>query len=396
MTLAHTHQPILRNRVTWLAYFMLAYIAISQSILGPLMPFLRSELELNYTLGGLLPAAIAIGLIFSGLLSDWLVRRLSRRIVFWGGSIGLVLSVVMFAQGHNFESIFIAALGMGFASSLTQVMIQALLSDQHGERRAIAFTEANVAASLSTTITPLIIGGMPLLGLDWRLIPVLPFAILAFLGMIFHREAIPESIGAQTESGIGRAPLPFSFWLYWTVLFLVVAVEMAIVVWATDFLANVTGLGRTKAALAFGAFPAAMLIGRFLGSCLTQRWPSQILLPTALGVTLIGFPIFWLARTPTLNILGLFIAGLGIANLYPLTLSVAVGLAPDQSNLASARASLAVGTALLGVPLFLGWLSDQIGIRIAYGIVIVFTILAFVIVINNHLLLKKSTSSFVR
>jgi fucose permease len=86
---------------------------------------------------------------------------------------------------------------------------------------------------------------------------------------------------------------------------------------------------------------------------------------------------------------------LGIANLYPLTLSIAVGVAADQSNQASARASLAVGTALLGVPLLLGWLSDQIGIQIAYGMVLLLAILAFAVVINSRLLLKMSVTSFV-
>jgi fucose permease len=176
----------------------------------------------------------------------------------------------------------------------------------------------------------------------------------------------------------------------------VVAIEMAIAVWATDFLANAVGLGRTRAALAFGSFPAAMLVGRIAGSRLTQRWSSQVLLPAALTVTLIGFPVFWLARAAPFNVLGLFIAGLGIANLYPLTLSMAVGMAAEQSNQASARASLAVGAALLGVPLLLGWLSDQIGIQIAYGIVMLLALLAFAVVINNRLLLKKSATSFVR
>jgi len=203
-------------------------------------------------------------------------------------------------------------------------------------------------------------------------------------GIIFYREPIPESRAVQTDRAVGKARLPFSFWLYWMVLFLVVAVEMAIVVWATDFLANIAGLGLTNAALAFGAFPAAMLIGRFLGSRFTQRWPSQVLLPATLILTMIGFPIFWLARSPMFNVLGLFIAGLGIANLYPLALSMAVGVAADQSNAASARASLAVGVALLGVPLLLGWLSDRIGIQIAYGIVLVLGIVAFVVILFSR------------
>lgn len=395
-TLPTIHAPIQRDHITWLAYLMLAYIAVSQSILGPLMPFLRSELALNYTQGGLLPAAAATGLIFSGLGSDRLARRSSRRVVFWGGSIGLLLSVILLARGHTFEAIVFASLFMGLSSSLTQVMIQALLSDRHGERRSVAFTEANVAASLSTTLTPLIIGGMPLLGLDWRLIPMLPALVLACLGIFFHRAIIPDSNVTQANSTNDPARLPFTFWIYWLVLFLVVAIEMALAVWATDFLANVLGLGRTNAALAFGTFPAAMLTGRIIGSRLTQRWPSQVLLPTALTVTLIGFPIFWLARVAPFNVLGLFIAGLGIANLYPLTLSIAVGMAADQSNQASARASLAVGAALLGVPLLLGWLSDQIGIQIAFGIVVLLTMLALGMVINNRLLLKKRDISFVR
>lgn len=384
MTWSPTHPAILRNRVTWLAYFMLGYVAINHSMLGPLMPSLRSDLALSYTLGGLLPAASALGLILSGLMSDWLARRFSRQVVFWGGSIGLLLSVVMLGLGHTFEAVFIAALGIGIGSSLTQIMIQALLSDQHGERRAIAFTEANVAASFGTLLAPWIIGTLPHLGLDWRMFPLLAIMLLAFLGTFFYRDTIPDGNTMQAASASAKTKLPFSFWLYWMVLFLVVAIEMAIAVWATDFLANVAELGKTNAALAFGAFPAAMLIGRFLGSRLTQTQSSQTLLPIALSVTLLGFPIFWLGRAAIFNILGLFIAGLGIANLYPLTLSIAVGVAADQSNAASARASLAVGTALLSVPLLLGWLSDRIGIQIAYGIVILCTALALALVLFSH------------
>jgi fucose permease len=393
MTFSSVPQPFLRTRLTWLAYFMLAFIAINQSMLGPLMPFLRGELNLNYTQGGLIPAALAVGLIISGIAGDWLARRLNRRVVFWGGSIGLVACVILLGLSYRFEWVLVAALGMGFGSSLTQVMIQAFLSDQHGDRRAIALTEANVAASFTATLTPFIVGSLPRLGLAWRMIPMFPFLVLILLAIFFYRVAIPDNAPTQIDSASGKTHLPHSFWLYWMVLFLVVASEMVIAVWATDFLASVAGLGRSNAALAFTAFPAAMLTGRFLGSRLAGHWSSQMLLLLALLLTLIGFPVFWLSRLPTVNILGLFITGLGIANLYPLTLSIAVGVAAGQSNRASARASLAVGTALLSAPLFLGWLSDRIGIQNAYGIVLVFAAAALVIVVNAHLLVRRRTAS---
>ena len=377
-------QPFVRDRLTWLAYAMLAYIGFSQSILGPLMPFLRNELSLSYTLGVFLPAALAAGLILSGLFGDWLARHRSRRVVFWSGAIGLGASVVLLGLSHRFELALIAVLGMGFGSSLTQVMLQALLADHHAERRSIAITEANVAASLSTTLTPLVIGSLQATGVGWRTVPVLVILFLTLLAITFYRQPIPDGIVQRIQYTENSGRLPVTFWQYWMVLFLVVAVEMSIVVWATDFLDTVAGLSRIDAVLGFSAFPAAMLIGRMAGSRLTRRWSSLSLLLIALVVTLIGFLIFWLAPLSTLNILGLFITGLGIANLYPLTLSVAIGLAADQSNQASARISLGVGTALLTAPLLLGWLADRLSLQNAYGMVIVLMLAACAIVMNSR------------
>jgi predicted MFS family arabinose efflux permease len=376
--------PFVRDRLTWLAYSMLAYIGFSQSILGPLMPFLRTELQLNYTLGGLLPATLATGLIISGLISDGLARRWSRRVVFWFGSLGLATGVILLTLSYRFESALIAVLAMGTFSSLTQVMIQAILSDRHAERRSIALTEANVAASLSTTVTPLVIGSLQSTGLGWRTVPVLVVIFLALLGLTFFRQAIPDHPVVPTQSTEARGRLPVAFWLYWIVLFFVVAVEMSVVVWATDYLNSVAGLSRTDAVLGYSAFPAAMLVGRIAGSRLTRRSSSLTLLLVALGVTLVGFPLFWLTRLPALNILGLFITGLGIANMYPLTISIAIGLARDQSNLASARISMGVGTALLTAPLLLGWLADRLSLQIAYGIVVVLMLAAIVIVAGSR------------
>ena len=386
-------QPFARNRLTWLAYAMLAYIGFTQSMLGPLMPFLRSELQLNYTLGGFLPAALAVGLILSGICGDWLARYWGRGVVFWGGAFGLATGAVLLGLTHKFELALMAILCMGFGSSLTQVMIQALLADQHGERRSIAFTEANVAASLSATLTPLVIGSLQRLGIDWRAISVLVILFLTLLAASFYCQSIPDGAAVQIQSVEDRRHLPFSFWLYWIVLFLVVAVEMSMAVWATDFLSSVAGLSRIDAALGFSAFPAAMLIGRIAGSRLTRRWSSLTLLLSFLAITLIGFPVFWLARLATFNIIGLFITGLGIANLFPLTLSIAVGLTADQSNKASARVSLGVGTALLTAPLLLGWLADRVNLQSAYGIVIVLMFAACIIVINNGWLSERRVAS---
>ncbi len=387
-------QPFVRTRITWLAYAMLAYIGFSQAILGPLMPFLRSELGLNYTQGGFLPAAIACGLILTGLFGGWLARHVSRRILFWGGGTGLAICIAALGLSHQFGLALLSIFGLGVSGSLAQVMIQAILSDQHGEQRAIALTEANVAASLSGTFTPIVLGSLQRAGMGWRPIAIITILLLALLAASFRREAIPNSAPPAPGSSAARGNLPFAFWLYWVVLFFMVAVEMSLSVWSTDFFINVVGLSRTDAVLAFGAFPAAMLIGRFAGSRLTRRLPTLALLFASLGLTLAGFPLFWLSRTPALNILGLFITGLGIANQYPLTMSIAVGLDGEKTNQASARVTLAVGAALLSAPLVLGRLADSLGLQTAFAMAPALVIAAlFVIIINNRFLLPKKAGS---
>ena len=81
------------------------------------------------------------------------------------------------------------------------------------------------------------------------------------------------------------------------------------------------------------------------------------------------------------GLVGLFLTGLGVASLYPLHLSLAIGTTHNNTLLASARATLASGTAILALPLVLGRLADMVGIRLAYGVVGILLIGIFLIVL---------------
>ena len=89
----------------------------------------------------------------------------------------------------------------------------------------------------------------------------------------------------------------------------------------------------------------------------------------ALALAMAAFPLFWLAPSPPLAVLGLFVAGLGVANLFPLTFSIAIGQSGGLTNQATARISLAVGIAIFAAPLILGALADRFSLQEAYAIV---------------------------
>ena len=93
----------------------------------------------------------------------------------------------------------------------------------------------------------------------------------------------------------------------------------------------------------------------------------------------LGFLIFWRTENVVLGLSGLFLTGLGVANLYPLILSLAIGAANGNTVQAGARATLASGTAILALPLALGRLADAAGIRSAYGVVLILLMTGFLI-----------------
>jgi MFS family permease len=358
-----------RDQFTWLAYLMLAYYAYSQTIIGPLMPFLRAELNLSYTVTGLHLSAFALGMVLAGLSGDRLAQRYGRRVIFWSGATGMAGGAIALILSGQVVMTLTSALLMGYLGSLSLVMVQTTLSDRHGEQRAIALTESNVGASLSSSLAPLLVGLFQSTQIGWRGALSLAVVSLALMALRYFRVAIPEAQPAAARPvTLGRG-LPLTFWAYWLVVFLGVSVEWCLIFWSADFLEKVVGLSRVTAATMMGVFLGAMLVGRFVGSRLSRRIPTGLLLLGALGMAMVGFLVLWLARLAPLNIAGLFVAGLGVANLFPLSLTTTISVAPHLVDQASARVSLAGGLAILISPFILGWLADQLNIQIVLGII---------------------------
>lgn len=139
--------------------------------------------------------------------------------------------------------------------------------------------------------------------------------------------------------------------------------------WASTYMETVVGLSKELAATSVALFTIAQVIGRAAGSWLTRRYPSGTLLLIAGGIIIIGFPLFWLGRAPPVNALGLFLCGLGVANLYPQTLTLASAVGIANPDAASGYTSMSSGLAILITPQLLGIAADRIGIQNAYGIV---------------------------
>lgn len=359
--------PYVRDRFTWLGYLMLAYYAYMQAALGPLMVFLGPELRMSDTLSGLHLSAFALGMIIAGSTADRVAHRFGRPPVFWIGGAGMALAAILLTAVRNPTLTVIAALLMGAIGSYLLVMVQATLSDHKGTQRSIALTEANVCASIAAMLAPLLISQSENLSIGWRAAMLIGAGFWVLLVLTERQVPIPAQ-PPRPETSRESDRLPRLFWVFWCVVFLSVAVEWSIVFWSPAFMERVVGVDKVTAAGSLTFFFLAAVIGRFAGSRMTRRWKPTALLIGAAALVVVSFPVFWLARNPALAFVALFAIGLGIANLFPLTLSAATTVAAANANRASARISLSSGLAILVVPLILGSLADQFGIQPAFAL----------------------------
>lgn len=388
-----TTSVFVRDRFTWLAYLMLGYYAYMQASLGPLIPFLRDELQMNFTVSGLHLTAFAFGMVISGSVGDRVTGRIGRYTAFWGGGAGMAIFSILVMTGNSPVTTIAGACGMGVTGSLLLVTIQATLFDRHLEKRSYALTESNIAASVLAACAPPLIALGQTVGLTWRAVLLVGMLFWGVMWLLFRTEAMPQERKQQENIHQQSRQLPRLFWVYWLIIFLGVSVEWSTLFWGASFLELAIGLEKVTAAGLMSAFFIAMIIGRFVGSRLTRRFDTPLLLMSAVTLILIGFPIFWLARQPAVNILGLFVAALGIANLFPLTLSTVSNLFPDQSNRVSARIAGGAGAAILIAPQILGSAADQIGIANAYGVVAIFIVLIAAMIFSSYASTRQNQTS---
>ena len=372
-------QTFHRDRLTWLAYLSLAFYGYLLNVLGPITPFLKDELRLSYTVSSFHFTAFAMGILLVGVGGHLPIQRLGRQRALWLGLLGMGLSVFLLLAGREAMVTIGAAFLMGLIGSLILAIVPAALSDQHGEMRTVALSEANVIASLFATGAPLLVGWFAQSAGGWRwalgVITSMPILMLLF----FRKDSFSKTASLPGNSSSTDQPLPALFWIYWVAIFFGVAVEFCMVFWSADYLEQVLGLTKADAAQSVSLFLAAMILGRILGSRLVQRFPTRAVVTVSILVASIGFLLFWKGESSSIGLSGLFITGLGVAGLYPLILSLAIGAADGKTVQAGARVTLASGTAILALPLVLGRLADVVGIRSAYGVVVLLLISIFVI-----------------
>lgn len=328
------------------------------------MPLLRDEQGTTRSVAALHGTVLAVGAVLAGLLGVALTRRLGRRAVVTAGALLVAAGVLLLVGGPGLPATLAGALLAGTGGSIALTATSPALAEHHGPAGAAALAEGNAVAALVGVAGPLAVGGAVAAGLGWRpaVAVAVPLAVVAAATL----RAVPNepALGRgapRRPAGAARPPLGVPFWLLTGVLSLGVGVEFATTFWAGDLVADRLEVGPGAAVASVTAFVAGMAVGRFVAGRLALRHAARPLVLGAIGVAVVGWALLWLATGLPVALTGLLVAGLGVALLFPLSLSLLMDASRGRRDTASSVGSVGTGVAIGTAPFVLGALSDAVG-----------------------------------
>ena len=126
-----------------------------------------------------------------------------------------------------------------------------------------------------------------------------------------------------------------AYWIAWVLMAVTGSIEVCLSLWTADVLRSHAGMAAGGASAAVAAIVCGMFVGRLAGGRLALRYRPVPLLLAALGVSLAGFALFWIAPVGWLAVTGLVVLGLGNALHYPLAISIALAVAGPAADRAA-------------------------------------------------------------
>lgn len=346
------------------------------------VPAARDALELSAGRLGLLLLAVSTGSLLALLTAGVVAHRIGTSRAVAAGTTLLATGLTVTGAGAGlWASVPVVAVGLfalGYGAGTCEVAMNVQAASVERRLGRTIMPRFHAAWSLGTVAGALIGAGAARVSLPVA-VHLLAAAVLGLAGTLLAvRHFLPDAAAeapsharsegpaASGEAGRPRGGGVLAAWreprtLLIGALVLVLAFAEGT---ANDWLAvafiDGHGVGEAAGAAAFGAFVAAMTLGRTFGTLALDRWGRVPVLLVTMLLAAAGAAVAVLADWWPLALAGVALWGLGTALGFPVGMSAAA----DDEHRAAARVSVvaAIGyTAFLAGPPVVGFLGDHTG-----------------------------------
>ena len=355
-----------------MAFFVMSFC----DLVGIATDRVKQDFGLSNTLAQLLPSAVFLWFLLLAVPVGVWQDRLGKRKVLNMGILLTAAGLFVPLLHYSFPVVLLAFALLGIGNTIVQVAANPLLVDVvPGEQRSSFLSFSQFVKALGSMLAAPLAGWLASRFGDWKLV-FLVFGIVSVVTALWLAY-IPIEESRQVQQ---RASVTSSFKLlgnrYISLMvlgiFLLVGVDVGInSVSGQYLLANGTPQALAESGRSFYFF--GKMLGTFGGAILLTRFPAKrfLLFSSAFGLLSLIALLPLSSGMPAM--VTIFLAGLGLANIFPLIFSLCVERYPDRANEISGLVIMAVtGGAVL--PLLTGWTSDLFSLTAGMLLIVVCTV----------------------
>ena len=333
--------------------------------MGPLSDAVKNQYQLSNVMATLLPFFVFIAFAMLSVPGGLLAARIGKKnLLLLGLGLNVVAMLVPSLMTPGFALLLVCIFILGVGTTFLQVAGNPIMRDVSAGghySRNLSFAQGikGIGSTASTYLVSAITMIALFKGMGWRgtfpvffVLMALSFIFVAFLKVNESKAGVPPSIGSSLgllkESVFALAVLG---------IFLYVGAEVCI---ARFLLPNLQDIGiEEQTASKFGPalFFLLLTIGRLLGGAMLTRITPRAFFRISALLGVLGAAALMTGTRP-LAIAGVFLAGMGFANIWPMLFSITVEEKPERSSELSGLMCMAISGGAI-VPLVMGQLVDS-------------------------------------
>lgn len=344
----------------FLSFIVMGFV----DIIGVAIGYIKQDFELTNFAVQFLPMMVLLWFFVlsvpAGILQDKFGKRNMLNIGMLIQAVGLGLPFIYYSFGMMFASFIL----LGAGNTVVQVSANPLLQDvsSPGKLASYLSTSQFIKAIISFS-GPLITTLMATTLGDWKLVLAV-YGITSVLAAIWLgstpiQESKPDREPATFASCFGLLSNRFVAFMALSI-FLIVGGEVAMNTNIANILITIFNIPIETAAIGISLFFAGETVARLIGAIILNWIQTRLFLLLTNLVSLLGLAGIFFAPTSMVAFIAIFIAGLGMGNMFPIIFSFSLKKMPDRANEISGLLIMAISGGAF-IPLLTGFVSTEFG-----------------------------------
>jgi len=363
-------------RVDWLsraAYSGMFFFGVAMAVLGAALPLLTAQAHLDLSQTGNLFLAMNFAMLVSMVSLGAFMDRFGAKPVLAAGPVFVAASLALMATAAGFTTLLASVVLLGLGGGALNGGTNTLVADLHPDpqTKSSALNMLGVFFGFGALFLPFVIGSLVrTLGLAAILYVTLALALapsVVFAALEFPPPRHGKGLAFSEVARLARNRLVLALGF---LLFFESGNEFIMGGYLSSYLTRELHAPVSSASYLLALYWGAIMIGRAVASRLVLRWKGPaMILGSAVGAAA-GVALLLMAQSQFFTGVGIGIAGLSLASIYPVTL----GFAGSRFEAYSGSVfGILFGIALVGgmtLPWAAGQLAEAHGLRAALNIVI--------------------------